>query len=407
MDNKDIENPIIGYSAFELWEQCYEYSENACYIADSQESLKKFLEGAMFDIKGYRIDAVRLADILNDYGCSCGEYAMEPEALKKFEKLSKVMYHVKLYDTATDNSKPDLFIVNVEKKSKETRVTEILESLKIFDGIYKREEIDDAIHLKEEITPCLIGILEKVLGDPYKYVENEELFEHIYAIMLLGHFREPKAHKVIIDLFILPDDLPYKLFGDTYSDCSPTLLKNTCEGSLEQIKTIILNREINVYCRTGAIHSIAYAVIEGYISREDALTFLGSLFTGNEADKNSDFWELLAITVRDLYPVEIMDKIRQAVDEELIVENLINLEEIEKALETGKEQCLEKLKKDMQRNSLDDIHASMSHWACFRDKSKTSSIPPISTVPFDDGSFSVPGLNKKSHKKLVSHKFGG
>ncbi|MBF0232340.1 MAG: DUF1186 domain-containing protein [Desulfamplus sp.] len=328
---------------------------------------------------------------------------MEPEALKEFEKLSKVMYHVKSYDTSIDNSKPDLFIVNVEKKSKETRIAEILESFKIFDGIYKREEIDDAIHLKEEITPSLIEILEKVLADPHKYVENEELFEHIYAIMLLGHFREPKAHKVIIDLFILPDDLPYRLFGDTYSDGLPTLLKNTCEGSLEQIKTIILNREINLYCRTAAAHSIAYAVIEGYISREDALTFLGSLFTKNEADKNSDFWELLAIIVCDLYPVEIMDKIRKAVDEELIVENLISLEEIEQALETGKEQCLEKLKKDMQRNSLDDIHASMSHWACFRDKSKTSSIPAIATAP-SDGSLFTPKPKKSPKKKALSKK---
>lgn len=68
MENKD--NPIIGYSAFTLFDECYEYNENACYIADSPESLKKFLKEAMFNINNYRIDTIKLNDIIDDYGCS-------------------------------------------------------------------------------------------------------------------------------------------------------------------------------------------------------------------------------------------------------------------------------------------------------------------------------------------------
>jgi hypothetical protein len=32
-------------------------------------------------------------------------------------------------------------------------ITEILEAFKIFDGNYKREQVDAAIELKKEITP--------------------------------------------------------------------------------------------------------------------------------------------------------------------------------------------------------------------------------------------------------------
>ncbi len=39
-------------------------------------------------------------------------------------------------------------------------ITEILEAFKLFDGNYKREQVDAAIELKEEITPFLIEILE-------------------------------------------------------------------------------------------------------------------------------------------------------------------------------------------------------------------------------------------------------
>ena len=50
---------IIGYSTFQIFGECYEYNENACYIADSPDSLKEFLEGAMFAVKDYRIDSER------------------------------------------------------------------------------------------------------------------------------------------------------------------------------------------------------------------------------------------------------------------------------------------------------------------------------------------------------------
>ncbi|RJP85577.1 MAG: DUF1186 domain-containing protein [Desulfobacteraceae bacterium] len=62
--------------------------------------------------------------------------------------------------------------------------------------------------------PRLIEILENVLADPEKYAEDEILYDHIYAVMLLGHFKEPNAHKVIIGLFSLPGNMPSKLFGD-------------------------------------------------------------------------------------------------------------------------------------------------------------------------------------------------
>ena len=52
---------------------------------------------------------------------------------------------------------------------------------------------------------------------------------------------------------------------------------------------------------------------------------------------------------------------------------MIQYSYFEKALELGKEKCFEKVKIDLEQNSLDDIHASMSWWACFNEGSKTFS----------------------------------
>lgn len=399
MDKNDY--PIIGYSAFILFDECYEYNENACYIADSEESLKDFLKDATFNINDYRFDEIKLSDILDDYGCSCGEYAMEPEALKRFKQVSNVKFTVEPYDDPFSSGEPDLFIVNIDQKRnkapEEFTIEEILESFEIFDGVYKREQIDAAINLKDEIIPHLIKILENALAEPEKYAENEDLYDHIYAVMLLGFFKEPKAHKVIVDLFSLTGDLPNQMFGDIGTSNLPVILLNTCGSSVDSIKSLILNKEADDYCRISACHALTNAVVEEYVSRESVIELFGTLFTGEEADEISDFWSLLANLVCDLYPEEIMDVIKQAYDDELIMSGMIQYSDFEKALELGKDKCLERLKIDLERHSLDDIHAAMSWWACFNEESKAfSSSSGVDNNYFSNYSDQPPS---KSHKK--------
>ena len=246
-----------------------------------------------------------------------------------------------------------------------TTITEILDSFKNFDGNYKREQVDAAIELKKEITPHLIEILKNVLADPDSYIENEELYDHIYSIMLLGYFRESRAHDVIIDLFCLPDELPHEIFGDLATSDLPVLLLQTCGGSIERIKSMALNRDVDVYCRISALQAMAYAVVENIVSREEVVKFFGTLFTGKEADPDSDFWGLLANLVCSLYPEELMSIIEKAYDDDLIASEMISYENFESVLEDGKEWCLERLRSDLERHSLGDMHDGMSWWACF------------------------------------------
>ena len=289
---------------------------------------------------------------------------------------------------------------------KTNNVTEILESFKIFDGNYKREQIDAAIEMKEEITPFLIEILEKVLANPDTYIENDDLYDHIYSLMLLGHFRESKAHNVIIDLFSLPNELPHELFGDLTTSDLPTILLRTCGGSIGQIRSMASNKDVDDYCRISALSAMAFAVVEGIASREEVISFFGTLFTGNETDEDSDFWGLLANFVCDLYPEELMVTIKRAYDNGLIYPGMIRYEHFNKALEDGKERCLERLKTDLERQSLDDIHDSMSWWACFNEESQIfSAQDPDDLINYSSPTNSVqPTYTSKKKKKKAKKK---
>lgn len=255
--------------------------------------------------------------------------------------------------------------IDYKEPGMDQRITEILEGIKIFDGEYKRDLIDQAVELKTEITPHLITILETVRDNPGSYLENDAYFDHNYALMLLAQFKEPKAHDVIVDLAGLPNDIPYQLFGDTITEDLPMILVRTCDGSLERVRELILNREADDFCRLSASQALVYAVVERYEQRENVLAFLCGLFTGTETSIDSDFWGLLGMHVQDLYPEEYMETIKNAYEIGLISPGMVGYDSFNKTLKAGKEEALATLDKNYQSHAMDDIHKSMSWWACF------------------------------------------
>jgi hypothetical protein len=111
----DGTNSLIGYSAFDLLEECYEYDENACHVSDSPESLKNYLRHAGFSLGGYRIRAMRFSDFLKDFAGSRGQYGLEPQALARFEQAAKahgLHYEVEEYKDEEVTIEPRLFVVS-------------------------------------------------------------------------------------------------------------------------------------------------------------------------------------------------------------------------------------------------------------------------------------------------------
>ncbi|THB81699.1 MAG: DUF1186 domain-containing protein [Desulfobacteraceae bacterium] len=278
-------------------------------------------------------------------------------------------------------------------------VSEILAEFRFYDGNYKREQVDAAIRQKDEIIPHLIEILEDVLSHPYQYIEDENRHEYLYAFMLLGHFKAEEAHHVIADIFSLKDRIPDQLFDDLITENLPIVLLNTCGGSLDRIKSMILDKEVDEYCRNGANRALAYAVAAGYVSRKEVVEFFGQLFTGDEADEISDFWSMLAIKLVDLYPVEIIDAIRQAYEDGWISPGFVRFESFEKSLAKGEAFCLENLRRDFERQSIDDLHKSMSWWACFENKSRKSAAITAEQIQEQKKSQKKKAVDRKKKRK--------
>ena len=102
---------IIGYSGFDVFEECYGYDEDACYIADTEAAADRFMKVA--SVSGeYRIESVTLSRIMDDFGYSLGEFTMETLAFTRFRAAASEAGI--RFETSTVDGCPNLTRVNVE-----------------------------------------------------------------------------------------------------------------------------------------------------------------------------------------------------------------------------------------------------------------------------------------------------
>ncbi|MGD8890951.1 MAG: DUF1186 domain-containing protein, partial [Desulfobacterales bacterium] len=100
----------------------------------------------------------------------------------------------------------------------------------------------------------------------------------------------------------------------------------------------------------------------------------------------------------ELYPKELMDTISRAFEDGLINPGMIDYQSFERALRRDKNSHLEDLRKDFKRRSLDNIHDSMSWWACFNPE-------PEEPLPMDYPPESLTGmLSNRSQKQKRAKK---
>ncbi len=400
-DQKRLET--IGYSAFWPSYGTFEYYEDACYIADTPESLRAFKEELCDSSEGeYETVAVSVSDVLEDFAFSNGWYAFERGTFEKFVKVIDALgidCRMRPEDPSTDFSDEisKVCIQTFDDDSDDDVVLDILEDLAILDGEYKRESVDAAIEHRDEIIPLLIETLEEVFSAPQEYANNPDYILQTYAVMLLGHFKETKAHSPIIKLLELPEDTADKLLGELIHENIPTILFRTSGGSFDEIKSLVLNKSAWVYSRMSALRSMVIAVLDGALDRDETLEFFSSLYLNKKDDFPEEFWTSFVRCVYDLYPLELMDTVKALYAEDLIELFFVRLEDLESALEQDKETFLEERRIDKQRHSLDDVHKAMSWWACFNQKRDN---PRISQTPVD--SFQEPKRKTTSNKKKKS-----
>jgi hypothetical protein len=129
----------------------------------------------------------------------------------------------------------------------------------------------------------------------------------------------------------------------------------TSGGSLDGIRALVLNRSADEFVRWAAMETLCLAMVAGMAERKETIDFLAGLLTGEEDDPNSYFWAGVANSLCDLYPDEVMDVVRTAYADGLIIPGAITLEDFERTLVMGLEDSLANVRRELAWRVPDDI----------------------------------------------------
>lgn len=233
-------------------------------------------------------------------------------------------------------------------------IEELLADLDFWTGRTKISLVDEAIERWGAIVPHLLAHLERVIADPEGYLdEDHDLLP--YALLLLSHFREERAHPLMLSLFSLSGDVLHELLGDIKTTALPAFLLRTSGGSLDGIRALVLNRNADEFVRWAAMETLCLAVVAGMAERKETIDFLAGLLTGEEDDPGSYFWAGVANSLCDLYPDEVMDVVRTAYADGLIIPGAITLEDFERTLTMGLEDALANVRRELAWRAPNDI----------------------------------------------------
>ena len=151
---------------------------------------------------------------------------------------------------------------------------------------------------------------------------------------------------------------------------------------LDEVLTLIRNRELNEYVRWALQTGLVYLVAGGLRSREEIVGHLRAILI--EAIENKDTEAVLAAvnSLHDLYPEEAYDDIKRAYDLGLVDEFMIGLEDFDRQLARGKDHVLQRLQE--KPAYIEDTVEMLRHWAAFQPRNRNRQSPQrLKRVPHD------------------------
>ena len=107
-----------------------------------------------------------------------------------------------------------------------------------------REALESADGHRSVLVEPLLHALDCGLANP-THASPEEATLFCYALYLLAKWREPRAYPYVVRWLTLPGEAPFDIAGDVVAQDGGRILAATCDGNLEPINELIVDRSAN------------------------------------------------------------------------------------------------------------------------------------------------------------------
>jgi Protein of unknown function (DUF1186)/SEC-C motif len=250
---------------------------------------------------------------------------------------------------------------------------------------------------REALVGPLVSAIERGLVDPAA-ATPEEATLFCYALYQLAKWRETKAYPLVIRWLSLPGEGAFDIAGDVVTQDGSRILAAVCDGDLEPVKTLVLNRDVNEFCRGAALTALELLGAWGEVPLESIVThFLWLAREGLEREA-SQVWNALANAAVDIEALPVFPDLRRAYDDGLIDEQSIQRSELD-ALEAAPRG--HQLERTRERDApIDDVAAATAWWGAFANgRASRTTMQPCKAPPKVGRNEPCPCGSGKKYKK--------
>jgi hypothetical protein len=194
--------------------------------------------------------------------------------------------------------------------------------------------------------------------------EETSLFS--YALYLLAKWRETRAYPHVIRWLSMPGEMAFDIAGDIVTQDGARILAAVCDGDLEPIKTLAVNRRANEYGRDAAVTALSLLAAWAEVPRETILeVFQWLAREGLERDP-SHGWDVLANSCADIEAIELFPVLRRAYADGLIDPEFVHPSELDE-VETARRGSTLEATRD-RYPPIDDVAEATEWWSRVEDE---------------------------------------
>ena len=149
---------------------------------------------------------------------------------------------------------------------------EILAALSSDEPIPPYAALESADGHRALLIEPLLHAIDLGLAAPSSASPGEAiLFD--YALYLLAKWRETRAYPYVIRWLSLRGEGPFDIAGDVVTQDGGQILAAVCDGDLEPIKALVLDRGANEYARDAGLKALALLAAWLEVPREPVVSF--------------------------------------------------------------------------------------------------------------------------------------
>jgi hypothetical protein len=205
----------------------------------------------------------------------------------------------------------------------------------------------------------LLRTLDVGLANPSAASPEESAFFG-YALYLLAKWREPRAYGRVVRWLSLPGEAPFELAGDVVTQDGPRVLAAVCDGDLEPIKALVLDRNANEYARGAGVTALALLAAWAEVPRDPIVAWLLWLAREGLERQPSQVWNNLAADSADIEALVLFPELRRAYADGLIHPQFIAPSELDQVEAAPRGSVIEHTR---ERNPpIDDVVEATAWW---------------------------------------------